>query len=166
MFDFYEEKGLLTVIPIINGTKVNCPNLFQHTIWIKSGKYFAIWGCYQINETFNDRGLWIFGGNENPNPEKVERIVDEALFDMNLEGVDGLKENLIVRTAKLSYKTQDCCSNDTYYQKCSKTTKKSGKRVDVWIWDEEKIFIVSVVLLITVVLGLTTSVICIYSVEQ
>lgn len=157
--------------------KVNCPSTFQHKINSDFSKYFAIWGCHQINETFYDRGLWIFGGNENPD---VERVVDVALSDMNLEGVDGLKEALVVRTAETGQKTQEHCSNDTYYQTCSNKMGKSGslseKSIDsfketaevedVWIWNEEKCFIVVVVLLISLVLGLTTSIICVIGVEN
>lgn len=86
--------------------------LYNHTIHHQSGKFLAIWGCYQINEDLHDRGLWILGVDEISN---VSQIIDEVFEKMGLSGVSLLKPSLKRRDRDVK---NDTCTTDGYFHTC------------------------------------------------
>lgn len=138
------------------------PKCYQYVSYTKFGRYFAIWGCYQINETLHDRGLWIFGGDENASSQTIENIIDEALNDMNLNVLANLSDALVIRNADLQ--AEPCYSSRYYHDGLTLVDVKPRIRAskqEVWVWNKEKLIIIFGVLLIAVILGLLTSFTCI-----
>lgn len=160
-----KSHGVLLIDPNNHFTK-KCPlyyfnEMYEHTSYTKIGSYFAIWGCYKMSEKFHDRGLWIFGGDQVVHRGDIERIVDDALENMHLNGIDGLKEGLIIRADQSDPEIEEICSNNTYYHMCY----VRRQNLENWNWDQKKNIIVAVVAAVTVTFALLTTFICIKCIE-
>lgn len=101
---------------------------FRYVSRVSFGKYFAIWGCNQINKTSYDRGLWIFGANENNTDFSVvdvEQVVDEALRDMGLDQGENIKENMLLNQNIFQNQTEKC-PVDRFHFRCNKISPLDG----------------------------------------
>lgn len=149
---------------------------FTYTTKRSKGKYFAIWGCYQLNKTSYDRGLWIFGANENKsdfNVVNAEGIVDEALKDLGLDQDVNVKKNMMINRNIFGIK-KEICKTDPYYFDCERLTpandmisKEHQKRTSSLIVKnretdaDRKVILFVVLCIILMIIALSTCIHCI-----
>lgn len=132
-------------------------NEFKYVSYISPGKFFAIYGWNEINETMYDRGLWVFGKNTNLTVEEVSKLIDEVQEGLNLKQVVDFKKNLIINT-HISFLRDVICPSDTYYFRCyNQLIPKKAKSL---IQLEKIAFFIIIGVILTIVV-ITTCVYCI-----
>lgn len=122
IFGFYNNKrtGDIHIQPEIDIYNKYCAPYFReefnYVTYTSPSKFFAIWGCHQINGSFYDRGMWVFGTNANLSYTEVVSIVAEARNAMNLQSLVDLERNTIINDD--FYAPGELCMTFVYENLC------------------------------------------------
>lgn len=133
LFRERNEEGPLQVLPKLRKEAENNPCAqyltpkFEYVTRAGLGKYFAIWGCQQINNSTYDRGLWVLGESQNEMNmtfENAREVINEAIIDMKLEDHRGIWKNIIINENKFTPQEMLNCSVDRFHIQCYIKTGK------------------------------------------
>lgn len=83
IISIYKNRGVpqLNKVPDKCKRKVSVGISYRYLVLFKEGEYLLIFGCLRMNETFHDRGFWIFGVNQNEGDKQF--VLKKAFKDSN-----------------------------------------------------------------------------------
>lgn len=121
-------------------------------------RYFAIWGCHQINQEKYDRGLWVFDESSHFKVADGRQKITEALLDMHLENETGIWDQMIINQNTPVYKLDMQCKDDKFHQFCTEHQQLDDDRTK----QKQNNFLVFIFLVVVVgIIAIITMGVCI-----